>query len=818
MDQHRHLLDDQTIVLAHSLWWGFRAQYMKEHHIDIAHTVLLSPVTPDYDTKTYIANKSPEKISERPSGSVEALTTFVDRLDYAVGDIRWTYDLVTSENDIDFELNRFGDFFGEEKLTIYPERGHYINPEDADILIEHLLWVLQQYPIEQIINISPLKRCFQTIAPYLQLILDEETFWSVQDTYKDISERYQQLFDDSKLIDYLYDPSTQKRRQLHEHIRVDRRISDTLWPEFQGKSYDRIGRFGWDDKPLWEGGESTMQVFSRCQSYISEISEAHPTKTIVTISHGDPIALMKKVVRDFDYNVFRNSNYPSNAEIYPMYRDNDRSTEVDLHRPVIDGYWFTKGETTYKRIPDVLDCRYESGSMPYGQEHYLGNQSEEFSYPAQFIAEGLDQTRGWFYGLHVIGNIVRWSNAYQNVIVNGLVLAEDGKKMSKRLKNYPDPKGLLEQYGADAFRLYLLDSPIVRAEPLRFSEQWVEQVLKDFVIPLTNVMNFFSTYADVDDWKDDSAEIRWMRHPEADDQDSDAQLTETGQQQLLDSSFIERVLRVDADVILHSPYDRTRVTWEAVQKIYQDYLGREVELIESPLVFTSHLTEDTVADVYTQLQEQYRGKRILCVSHNKRFRILRKYLTQANRDVDDSHIATTYELAHTQAVRLPSAPISNELDKRILAELHQTISQVDSHLAKYELDGATRPLIAFVDSLTNRYLRRSRRRFRASGMEDDKQSAYQTLYTVLETYLRLAAPFAPFVTESLYLQLQKYSSDDQQSSVHLQHYPIAAQQYIDPELIEEITTVRKIIKAALYVRSKNQIKIKQPLQQLNVRV
>ncbi len=147
--------------------------------------------------------------------------------------------------------------------------------------------------------------------------------------------------------------------------------------------------------------------------------------------------------------------------------------------------------------------------MPYGQQHVLETGTLA---KADFIAEGLDQTRGWFRTLHVVGNAIDEHNAFSNVIVNGLILAEDGKKMSKRLKNYPDPKGLFERYGADAFRLYVLGSPVVRGEPLRFLEQGVEQTLKDFVIPLQNVRNFFTTYASVDQWKTSGTHLYFMRH------------------------------------------------------------------------------------------------------------------------------------------------------------------------------------------------------------------------------------------------------------------------------------------------------------------
>ena len=172
---------------------------------------------------------------------------------------------------------------------------------------------------------------------------------------------------------------------------------------------------------------------------------------------------------------------------------------------------------TYKRTPEVLDCWFESGAMPFGQDHYLGEEGRNISYPADFIAEGLDQTRGRFRSLHVVGHAIKGENAYKNVIVNGLVLAEDGKKMSKSLKNYPDPKELIEKWGADAFRLYTLSSPVVRSEPMRFSEKGVEQLFKDFNIPLENVFKFFETYAKIDNWKANSKELYIMNKLSSDE-------------------------------------------------------------------------------------------------------------------------------------------------------------------------------------------------------------------------------------------------------------------------------------------------------------
>jgi isoleucyl-tRNA synthetase len=177
----------------------------------------------------------------------------------------------------------------------------------------------------------------------------------------------------------------------------------------------------------------------------------------------------------------------------------------DLHKHVLDKIVFEKDGKTYRRTPEVLDCWFESGAMPYAQQHYPFENSESFEnrFPADFIAEGLDQTRGWFYTLMVLGTILFDKPAFRNVVVNGLVLAEDGQKMSKRLKNYPDPMEVINKYGADAVRLYMIYSPVVRAENLAFSEDGVKQIMRDLLIPMWNAYSFFVTYASTDGWTPD---------------------------------------------------------------------------------------------------------------------------------------------------------------------------------------------------------------------------------------------------------------------------------------------------------------------------
>lgn len=177
----------------------------------------------------------------------------------------------------------------------------------------------------------------------------------------------------------------------------------------------------------------------------------------------------------------------------------------DLHREYVDDLTFTLPgeEGTYKRIPEVLDCWFESGSMPYSQLHYPFENQDVFKdgFPAEFIAEGLDQTRGWFYTLTVLSTALFDKPAFKNVIVNGMVLAADGKKMSKRLRNYTPPDELIETFGADALRLFLINSGLVKAEELRFTDEGVKDMVRRALLPWFNSFKFFTTYASVDGWK-----------------------------------------------------------------------------------------------------------------------------------------------------------------------------------------------------------------------------------------------------------------------------------------------------------------------------
>ena len=189
----------------------------------------------------------------------------------------------------------------------------------------------------------------------------------------------------------------------------------------------------------------------------------------------------------------------------------EKGSVKDLHRESIDHIKIPskkKPGTFLHRVEEVFDCWLESGSMPFAQLGYLHNLSAEAfdkKFPADFIAEGVDQTRGWFYTLNVIATALRNQPPFKNLIVNGLVLAQDGKKMSKRLRNYPDPTLMINEYGSDALRLYLVSSPAVHAENLRFSEKGLKGTLSSVVIPLYNSYRFL--VQNIQRWEDNTKQV-----------------------------------------------------------------------------------------------------------------------------------------------------------------------------------------------------------------------------------------------------------------------------------------------------------------------
>ena len=297
-----------------------------------------------------------------------------------------------------------------------------------------------------------------------------------------------------------------------ESIIFDDRIGEIQTGVFEGKSVDEYFAFYANTeekltkKP--EGGENLYDVRRRTMAAIEELDKKYEGKNILVISHEYPLwAIISGAAGMDTHETVRIKDeakgaFFDNAEVREVAFSafpHNRNWELDLHRPYIDDITFPCScGGAMKRIPDVFDCWVESGSMPFAQFHYPFENKDEFrkNFPADFIAEGLDQTRGWFYTMLVISTALFNERPYNNVIVNGLVLAEDGKKMSKKLKNYPEPNKVLDVYGADALRYYLLSSPAVHAEDFNFSESGVEEVYKKVVGRTVNVLAFYSLFAD----------------------------------------------------------------------------------------------------------------------------------------------------------------------------------------------------------------------------------------------------------------------------------------------------------------------------------
>lgn len=258
-----------------------------------------------------------------------------------------------------------------------------------------------------------------------------------------------------------------------------------------------------------KGGENLNQLKKRMTKVIDDLEVKYQGKNILIISHEYPLWMLETSLMGLsDQESARlkdlNDEYPKTGEVKTIILakiPKNSQGELDLHRPYIDEVVLkcSCGQTL-KRVPDVFDCWFESGSMPFAQTHYPFNQTDfdpaqNVGFPADFIAEGLDQTRGWFYSLLVLATALFDNIAYKNVVVNGLVLAEDGKKMSKRLNNYPDIDLTIDQYGADALRLYLLSTPAVHADDFSFTETGLREFYRKIILRLDNVLSFYNLYA-----------------------------------------------------------------------------------------------------------------------------------------------------------------------------------------------------------------------------------------------------------------------------------------------------------------------------------
>ena len=349
--------------------------------------------------------------------------------------------------------------------------------------------------------------------------------------------------------------------------------------------------------------------------------------------------------------------------------------KIDLHRPYVDNIVLvSESGKPMKRESDLIDVWFDSGSMPYAQIHYPFENKEMIdegkAFPADFINEGVDQTRGWFFTLHAIATMVFDSVAFKNVISSGLVLDAKGNKMSKHVGNVVNPFDQIEKYGADPVRFYMMTN----SEPwdnLKYDPEGVDEVRRKFFGTLYNTYSFFSLYANVDGF---------------------------------------------------------------------DYSQPEVPLAERP-----------------------------------------------------------------------------EIDRWILSVLHSLVKGVDKELQNYDPTRAGRLIDAFVnDDLSNWFVRLNRKRFWGKEMSQDKLSAYQTLYTCLETVARLLAPFAPFYADQLYLDLTKATGRDNVCSVHLAKFPEADETYIDKDLEQRMGMAQKITSMVLALRRKVNIKVRQPLQEIMI--
>ncbi len=308
-------------------------------------------------------------------------------------------------------------------------------------------------------------------------------------------------------------------------LHVEEKIRESGMGEWEGKPYGiKEENFS---SPLEEftlspaQNETLEEIKRRMGEFIYELEEKYQGKKILIVSHGDPLWMLEAVAAGATNKeaLPLEKNYLDNAEVRKLdfvpLPHNDNYV-LDLHRPYIDEVKVVAEDgAALTRVPDVFDCWFESGSMPYAQHHYPFTNQEEFlgkRFPAQFIAEGLDQTRGWFYSLLVLGVALFKKSPYENVIVNGLVLAEDGKKMSKSLRNYPDPMELVDRVGADALRFYLLSSPVIKGEDLHFSEKEVLELQRKNLGRLHNVLAMYTMYAGGVAAKADSSQVldRWI--------------------------------------------------------------------------------------------------------------------------------------------------------------------------------------------------------------------------------------------------------------------------------------------------------------------
>lgn len=308
-----------------------------------------------------------------------------------------------------------------------------------------------------------------------------------------------------------------------DNVLVDPRLTEISFGSFEGKTIPEYHAFYKNEQERFtkapENGETWNEVKCRVTNLLYELEGQYTDTGVLIVSHNGPLQMIQAGAEGLDEKNSAQALRDSRLTMEPgeirkldfVPLPHNENYVLDLHRPSIDAVQLqTRAGVPLARIPDVFDCWFESGSMPYGQKHYPFENTDTFEpspsllfsargYPADFISEGLDQTRGWFYSLLVLGVALFGRAPYKNVIVSGLVLAEDGQKMSKRLKNYPDPLEVVNRYGTDALRYYLLSSPLMRGEDLNFSEKGVAEVARKLIGRLRNVHTFLELYGAVEE-------------------------------------------------------------------------------------------------------------------------------------------------------------------------------------------------------------------------------------------------------------------------------------------------------------------------------
>ena len=403
--------------------------------------------------------------------------------------------------------------------------------------------------------------------------------------------------------------------------------------------------------PIWRTEDGKEEI---CVGSVKELKD----EMAKAVEAG---VLAKDIFEDFEIGNMSEENY----------------AKIDLHKNIVDEIVLVSASgQPMKRENDLIDVWFDSGSMPYAQWHYPFENKQKIdeneSFPADFIAEGVDQTRGWFYTLHAISTMVFDSVAYKNVVSNGLVLDKKGHKMSKRLGNATDPFTTLSTYGADATRWYM----IANANPwdnLKFDLEGIEEVKRKFFGTLYNTYSFFTLYTNIDGFSYEEADIPLEKRP--------------------------------------------------------------------------------------------------------------------------------------------------EIDRWILSELHTLINKVDKFYEEYEPTRAARAISDFTqDYLSNWYVRLSRRRFWKGDYQTDKISAYQTLYTCMNTIAKLASPIAPFFMDRLYQDLNSVTGKETSESIHLSDFPKFDASYVDKSLERKMENAQIISSLVLSLRAKEKIKVRQPLQKIMIPV